>query len=268
MMGIITNFLRHFVLLPLFDPSNLTLQADWKIAHIILEIFRWLAVITLAIAIKLIKNKTELQQKNHQLEAEKRTLELQFLKAQMHPHFLFNTLNTLYSETLQSSDKAEQIVLHLSNLLRFILEECSKDAITLAQEIKVIEDYIALEKLRHDKRIHVQFTADAKRDVRISPLIFLTFVENSFKHSLTTIRGTANISISIQSTASEIELTVINDYVEPNGNTGITSTKTGLTNVKQQLDLLYGEKYSLKHDIFNGEYCVTLKIPLFALSHV
>src|SRR5258708_31239424 len=106
----------------------------------------------------------------------------------MHSHFLFNTLNTLYSETMQDSGKAEQVVLHLSNLLRFILDECNKPLIAVSKEIKVIHDYIELEKLRHGSRLQVSLSVpESDQSLFISPLIFLPFIENSFKHSLNNI---------------------------------------------------------------------------------
>ncbi len=98
---------------------------------------------------------------------EKRIAELSFLKAQMHPHFLFNTLNTLYSESIKKSDtKSEQIVLRLSNLMRFILEECNKPLIPLTKEIQVISDYIALEKIRHGNRLQVDFQYGVSNRIR------------------------------------------------------------------------------------------------------
>src|SRR5258708_3790321 len=123
-LGVGVRYYKFYFLFSLVDPTQKTNFDIWDFRRIITEIINSMVVICQAIAIKVIKNKTALQHENQQLLNEKKVAELGFLKAQMHPHFLFNTLNTLYSETMQDSGKAEQVVLHLSNLLRFILDEC------------------------------------------------------------------------------------------------------------------------------------------------
>jgi CheY-like chemotaxis protein len=123
-LGIGTRFYNYYILEPFIAPTQEVDFNVWDFRRILNQILQSMVVVSMAIAIKLIKNKTELQQKNAALAAEKKAAELSFLKAQMHPHFLFNILNTLYADAIQDTGKAEQIVLRLSNLLRFILEEC------------------------------------------------------------------------------------------------------------------------------------------------
>ena len=259
-LGVVLRLYKFFILYPAFDiainPSDF-----WSPGRIIGEIFSWMAVIGMAVAIKLIKSKTELEQKNEQLLAEKKTAELNFLKAQMHPHFLFNTLNTLYSETIQNSARAEKVVLHLSSLLRFILEECNRSTIPLQQEIRVIRDYVALESLRHGSRLHVSLeVAETDPELIISPLILLPFVENSFKHSLNNITGPINIQISLTQYGNTLKLIVENDHAPAtkilNG-----QVRTGIANVTRQLDLLYDHNYSLKMEDRSNRYHVSLLIP-------
>ena len=256
--------LRVYKILLLYPFLGITFPADykpWTLGLLIREIFSWLAVISMAIIIKLVKNKSELQEKNDQLINEKKAAELNFLRAQMHPHFLFNTLNTLYSETIQNSDKAQQIVLHLSSLLRFILEECNKPMINLGKEITVIQHYIELEKLRHGSRLLVNLTVpEAGFDLPISPLIFLPFVENSFKHSLRNVRGQVCINVAIHTEKDRISLLVENDHV--------TSTVdhdnhgTGIANIRRQLDLLYEKDYTLNIVETSRKYEVSLSVPV------
>jgi two-component system, LytTR family, sensor kinase len=227
---------------------------------IINEVFYWLGAIGMAGTLKLIKGRTELQQRNEMLISEKRIAELSFLKMQMHPHFFFNTLNTLYSETIKNTEKAGQVVMHLSDLFRFILEECDKPVITLEKELKVINDYISLEQLRHGKRLKVNFIVpENTAGITLSPLLFLPFIENSFKHSLANVRGTVTIDIRISVDDDRIRLDVENDSAEALAPT--LSTGKGIANIKRQLALLYNKDHELTvHDDTN-KYRVALVIP-------
>jgi LytS/YehU family sensor histidine kinase len=224
-----------------------------------------MVVVSMAIVIKLLKNKNELQEKNEQLMLEKQKAELNFLKAQMHPHFLFNTLNTLYSETIQESGKAQLVVLHLSQLLRFILDECSKPLIPLGHEIKVVKDYIGLEQLRHGERLVVKLVErDVDHRVLISPLIFLPFVENSFKHTLAHKRGRIHIDISISMKNDMVYFQVQNDVSIGHATIDHNREGKGLPNVVRQLDLLYNKQYVLNVEEKNEKFNVTLSFPVKA----
>jgi LytS/YehU family sensor histidine kinase len=216
----------------------------------------------MAIVIKLIKNKTELQQTNEQLIAEKKTAELNFLKSQMQPHFLFNTLNTLYSETIQESGKAQKVVLYLSGLLRFILEECNKPFIPIGHEIKVIKDFIALEQLRHGSRLTVNLVVlDVNPRMVISPLVFLPFVENSFKHTLQTKRGRIHIDIAITMKDNNFHMVIENDKEDAPKKINGHEPGKGISNVRRQLDLLYGKQYKLDVEDAPKLYRVSLLVP-------
>ena len=254
--------LRLYKVLFAYPLTGMTFPADyphWSLGLLIREIFTWLGVIGMAIIIKLVKSKTDLQERHERLIAEKRQAELNFLKAQMHPHFLFNTLNTLYSETLQQGGREQEIVLNLASLLRFTLEECSKPHISLDREIEVIKHYIELEKLRHTTRLVVALTTPHETLAhRISPLIFLPFVENSFKHALRNVRGTVHIAIDIQASGNRAMLMVENDHVSGNGN----GQGTGIANIRRQLELLYGHDYSLLISDNDNKFRVTLSVPI------
>lgn len=260
-LGVGIRYYRQWVINPIIDPANTQDFHVWEFSRIVSEIFSGMVVICMAVVIKLIKNRTELQQSNQQLAIEKKTAELNFLKAQMQPHFLFNTLNTLYSETIQESGKAQQVVLYLSGLLRFILDECNKPFIPLSHEIRVIRDFIALEQLRHGARLSVTFTVvDVNPTMMISPLIFLPFVENSFKHTLNTIRGKIHINITITMKGDHVAMQIENDKGEPQHVNGHEPGK-GIANVKRQLELLYGKDYKLELNDSEKQYRVSLIIP-------
>jgi len=255
-------FLRVYKIFFAYPITSLAFPADyrhWSLGLLIREIFTWMGVVCMAIIVKLVKNKTDLQERNERLIAEKRQAELNFLKAQMHPHFLFNTLNTLYSETLKHPGREQEIVLNLASLLRFTLEECNKPDIPLGREIDVIKHYIELEKMRHNSRLNVSLTTPHEAlSQRISPLIFLPFVENSFKHALRNVRGTVQIVINIQTSGNRAMLMVENDHVSGNGN----GQGTGIGNIRRQLELLYDDNYTLQISDADNKYRVSLSIPV------
>src|SRR6478736_726774 len=259
-IGVGLRYYRYYLITPILEPDSVIPSNVFAFNRILGEIFSWMAVMFMAIAIKLIKTKNELQQQNQELAAEKRIAELSFLKAQMHPHFLFNTLNTLYSEAIKTDSKSEQIVLRLSNLMRFILEECNKTLISLEKEIKVIDDYIALEKIRHGKRLEVDFTCDVRdHAILISPLLMLPFVENSLKHTLSGKLGVILIKIKVYTERNRVHLMVANDIIQSSQQVALDHG-LGVKNIKKQLELLFGKNYKL--DITEGsKYIVNLNIP-------
>ena len=259
-IGVGLRYYRYYVITPILEPDSVIPSDVFAFGKIIGEIFSWMAVMCMAIAIKLIKTKNKLQQQNEELLTEKRNAELNFLKAQMHPHFLFNTLNTLYSEAIKTGSRSEQIVLRLSNLMRFILEECHKPMITLCKEIKLIEDYVALEKIRHGSRLEVDFSYQVRdQSILISPLLLLPFVENSFKHTLSGQPGVIPIKIRIDSAKDYIHLMVENP-ISRHTHPAAPDHGLGVKNVKKQLELLFNKNFKL--DITIGDkYIVNLSIP-------
>lgn len=262
-IGIGMRYFNFYVVNPLLNiqpPANFTFF-DFPI--IVRNIFSCMSVICMAATIKLVKNKTDLQLRNEQLEDEKKSAELNFLKAQMKPHFLFNTLNTLYSETIQESGKAQQVILHLSNLLRFILDECNKSVIPVGHEMRVIKDFVALEELRHGSRLQVNMRIEnLDESIMISPLVFLPFVENSFKHTLSHNRGPINITIEIGMRNNQLSLLVENDRLNGAKRLNGYLSGKGLVNTKRQLDLLYGKEYELLINDQTDTYRVLLTVPV------
>ncbi|MEQ1585386.1 MAG: histidine kinase [Cyclobacteriaceae bacterium] len=261
-VGIGIRFYRYYLINPILDPQSIVPPDIFSFSRILGEIFSWMAVTGMAIAIKLIKTKSELQRKNDALMDEKRIAELNFLKAQMHPHFLFNTLNTLYSDAIKTNSKSEQIVLRLSSLMRFILDECSKPLIPLEKELKVIDDYLELEKLRHGNRLQIDWENSIRTPhVLISPLLLLPFVENSCKHTLSLQRGVIQIKIRVSSNENFITLYVENELI-PTKQSALNGVGhgMGMKNVRKQLELLFRQNYTL--DIkADSKYIVNLVVP-------
>jgi LytS/YehU family sensor histidine kinase len=234
-------------------------------------------LVGLTTALKFFKDTMQQRQRIQEQEKQQIALELNFLKAQVHPHFFFNTLNNLYSLTLHRSDQAPEVVLKLSSLMSYMLYESSAPYVALDKEIANLENYIALEQLRFGKRLSLSFEKevtppDLTRDppdtpIRIPPLILLTFVENSFKHGMSQTIGDGRIDIKLKANQHELLFRIDNSIgeirpsaVEPSNPT--PANGLGLRNVTRRLDLLYGSNYQLQKSETATHFHVTLKIPL------
>lgn len=202
-----------------------------------------------------------------QLERDKNKAELGALKAQIHPHFLFNTLNNLYALTLQKSDKAPETVATLSAMLDYMLYQCNDKLVPLEKEVTLLENYIALERLRYGDDIEIVFLPAGQAganpiapEVKIVPLILLSIVENAFKHGASGSTGIPEIHIDLQQKGSYIHFTVKNtkEITQQSDETAYTKG-IGVSNVKKQLGLVY-EEYSYEVTDENGWYCVALQM--------
>jgi sensor histidine kinase YesM len=209
-------------------------------------------------------NYVKLKQATQQLRIEKQGAELSYLKSQTNPHFLFNTLNNIYSLARDKSDLAPESILRLSKILRFMLYETGGDFISIEQEIKIIDDYIALEKLRYDTSLRVNFNYDIE-DMKQSlpPLLLIPLVENAFKHGVSETRGLPYVDIHLS--VKERKLL----FVVKNSSDGMPEEKVkeniGLSNLRRQLELLYAD-YALSVEPGATVFTATLKINL--ASHV
>ncbi len=196
------------------------------------------------------------------LTKEKKEAELSFLKAQVHPHFLFNTLNSIYYEVLKKSDKAAELVIQLSELLRFTLYECKDDFIYLHKEIKIIENYIEIEKSRYGSRLKVTSRFDKDTEVKIPPLILFSIVENSFKHGVSDQKGVSEIDISISVLNEKVRLDISNPVSKNIKKDALGASEgIGLDNTMRQLDIIYNSRYILENTIKDNSYNCILEIP-------
>lgn len=196
-------------------------------------------VVWFGLAIKLFK--LLLERKNAALQAE-----LNFLKGQIHPHFLFNTLNNLYALTLNQSPKAPDVVLRLSDMMRYMLYECSTDEIALIKDIKMLKDYVELEKVRYEERLDFSFSINGEiNDQQIAPLLLLTLVENAFKHGAGEKVGQAWISIDLNVQGEHLKFKVSNSKPENTGGS-YKPGQIGLNNLKKRLEICYPDACQLK----------------------
>lgn len=193
------------------------------------------------------------------LENEMLIAELAFLKSQINPHFLFNSLNNIYSLAYQKSEKTPEAVLKLSEIMRYMLYESNVDKVPLSDEIRYLENYIELQKLRFKDKTHIKFEINGDSEgKKITPLVLISFVENAFKHGLATDIDNP-ITIILNVTSHKLFFQVINKKSNLNkDDTG----GIGLKNVQRRLDLIYKDQYRLhiddKNDIYSCELYLNL----------
>ncbi|MBD1383711.1 histidine kinase [Mucilaginibacter rigui] len=204
------------------------------------------------------------RQRNQQMEQEKISSELSFLKAQINPHFFFNTLNNIYALTVVNVETSRTAIHQLSRMMRYVLYDTQNSTALLTQEIAFIKDYISLMQLRLTEKVTVNFiTPQPLKDFAVAPMLFLTFVENAFKHGVSdTLPST--IDVIIEQDDNKISLIVKNEVFKTNGNNIEENQGIGLNNTIRRLELLYKGRYTFKVDD-GGEgntYIVNLSINL------
>jgi LytS/YehU family sensor histidine kinase len=181
------------------------------------------------------------------------------LKSQINPHFLFNSLNNIYSLAYQKSEKTPEAILKLSEIMRYMLYESNEDKVELSNEIRYLENYIELQKLRFKDNIYIKFEINGDPlGLMITPLVLISFVENAFKHGIATDSENP-ISISLNLTDGKLLFHVSN--IKSSMNKDITGG-IGLQNVQRRLSLIYKDRYRLQiddtNDIYNCELYLNL----------
>lgn len=185
--------------------------------------------------------------------------ELSYLKAQINPHFLFNTLNSIYSLALQKSDDAANAVVKLSGMMRYVLTESQRESVSLEKEINYIKDYVELQKLRLGNAVRLDFNISGNAaQKQIAPLLLIPFIENAFKHGVNAEEN-SEIEIEINVTESAVNLFVKNNKVNVDNTTDV-KTGLGVENTKNRLILLYPDKHHLTIDDNPLSFAVSLSI--------
>ena len=201
------------------------------------------------------------ERQKKELENEKLASELAFLKSQINPHFLFNTLNNVYSLAFKKSDDTPDAIIKLSKLMRYMLYESNERQVFLSKEIDYLHNYIDLQKLRLPETVEIKFNVEGDIEGRlIEPMLLIPFVENAFKHGVS-YNEKSQINISIKLNADEL-LFVVDNKINNAQLTEESGSGIGLLNVKRRLSLLYPGKHKIiiKDDTY--EYRVILKIYL------
>jgi hypothetical protein len=201
------------------------------------------------------------QNKILELQKDNLQLELNALKSQVNPHFLFNTLNNIYSLALQKSEHTSEMILKLSNMMRYLLYECNAPLVPLQKEINFINNYIELERIRHDKNVRINFSLEGNPDgSEIAPLLLIPFIENSFKHGVNAQVGKGWVDIHLSTADKKLSLSVVNS--SPENNKGDGEKGIGLKNVRKRLELLYPEKYKLDLQASEEKFSVNLTLDI------
>src|SRR6218665_69178 len=218
------------------------------------SLFQFLLVLALSFILKINSQLTE-------INSEKLNAEVSYLKAQINPHFLFNTLNSLYALTLQKSNEAPNAVLKLSSIMRYVVTESSQEFVTLDKELNYIKDYIELQKLRLDNSASLSFEVKGTSMGRaIAPLILIPFIENAFKYGINPDENSF-IGITIEIEEQILKMNVKNSIVAAEIDEEF-KTEEGLKNTQKRLDLIYSGKYDLDVTEDKKTYEVNLKIDL------
>jgi LytS/YehU family sensor histidine kinase len=218
----------------------------------------------LMITIKSVRSLLAAKEKEKNLIKEKLETELKFLRNQTSPHFLLNTLNNIYALARKRSEDTPEVVMRLSELLRFMLYETKRNVIPLSDEIKVMEDYLELESLRYNDRLSVCLHKELDEDsYQITPLLLIPFIENAFKHGISETRFESFVRIDIKTEKGVLKFKIENskdcDCQETQKN------KIGLVNVRRQLELTYKD---YKLDVENGNDSFKVNLSINLNSHV
>lgn len=245
--GLTLRYLSHEFILPwekIHNPSRYALEVKhfWLPMRILRNSFSFLPALIITMLIELMRNAYRQEKNMREMEKEKFSAEMGLLKAQINPHFFFNTLNSLYALTLKGSDQSSKVVLRLSNLMHYMLYEASAAKVLLKDEIGHLENYISIEQMRFADRLDLsfQYSGDITGKM-IAPLLLLPFVENAFKHGISDDSGW--ITINLKVIGERLFLKVENSYPE---NARPKGHGLGLKNVKRRLDLTYPNEYELQ----------------------
>jgi sensor histidine kinase YesM len=224
-------------------------------------------IVLLSVAIKLTEFWYREQGRKQVALKEKVEAELKLLKSQIHPHFLFNTLNNIYSLALQKSDQAPDAVLKLSGLLDYFIYHGENEKVVLSKELELIQNYIELEKLRYGDRLELDFLVEGDPgDVSIAPLLLIPLVENSFKHGISRSRNNQRLTIKLVISGRNLDFYIEN--TKPSGDSpGEKAGGMGLSNLRKRLDLLYHNSYSFEIKSEDNRYLVSLKLETESLEN-
>lgn len=214
----------------------------------------------MAAAIKLMKHWYVKEQRNLQLQKENTESQLQLLKAQVHPHFLFNTLNNIYSHAQETAPVASKLVMGLSDMLRYMLYECRQDMVPLNKDLKLLKDYITLEKIRYGNQLDLNVELPEETDdLLIAPLLLLPFVENAFKHGSSHIIDQPWISLSVTIDDRIMSMKLVNGK---SNQSPLPEGGIGISNARKRLELLYPNRHTLNIQNEEDVFIVNLKLAL------
>jgi two-component system, LytTR family, sensor histidine kinase AlgZ len=218
-----------------------------------------LFIVAFVAMLKFVEHWLELENQRKELEHEKLTAELRFLKAQINPHFLFNTLNNLYYLAYTKAPNTPDIIAKLSEMMRYMIYDSNHATVPLRREIDYMENYISLEKMRLNNQIPIEFSINGDvEQVYVTPLILITFLENAFKHGVSANNPNAWIKVNLSVQGKQLHYEVANSLLE--GPQTLESTGIGLQNAQRRLELSYPDRFRLDSQLLDKEYRVRLQL--------
>ena len=262
MGGLGTRFFAFSIWLPLEhlgNPSEWEPGNFWIPARIIKNIAKIFPVIAATMIIRLVGNAYRQEKRIREIERESYDAEIGLLKAQINPHFFFNTLNSLYSLSMEASPKSPKMIMHLADLMRYMLYDTSASKVLLTDELAHLENYIGIERMRFADHLDLSFQYSGEIEGQwITPLLLLPFVENAFKHGVEKDGGWVTIDLKVSE--KRLYMKVENSFTEIPGQTHRGGM--GLKNVKRRLALIYPSHHQLNVEHDNDVFKVDLKIDL------
>ncbi|TMU56490.1 hypothetical protein FGG15_02825 [Flagellimonas algicola] len=272
-------WINHFVLIPyLLDKKKYFLYGFLLIGAIFLGVsikiypkFDWIGITKMSsflvyttgtgMAAFFLRRSMRIQRENSEKEKLQKELELNYLKEQVNPHFLFNSLNSIYALSRQQSTETPEVVMQLSELMRYQLESAKKDFVSLKEELEFIENYLLLEEKRLSKRCAIEFLIEGESsNYKIAPMLLIPFVENAVKHGAQATNAQSTIDVNIAIKNSRLYVHVVNS--KHNAATQSTRMGTGLENVQRRLNLLYPNAHELQISDMEAAYHVNLTIDI------
>ncbi len=253
--------MMHFIIWPFIYEEPKEIQTLSMVARYLYSLLDVLQVVGIAAAIKLFRLRIAAIKNEKRLQQEKFTAELLHLKAQINPHFLFNSLNNIFSLSRMQSEKTPDMVLKLSNILRYTLYESEKKMATLEDELKIINDYIDLQLMRYGEKVKVVKEIKLEESgAQITPLLILPLIENSFKHGINVLQENSIIyfNLSLQKDTLKVQT---KNIISKKSVTAEKKEGIGLVNIKRQLELLYRD-YILNYFEKENYFIVDLEIKL------
>lgn len=229
----------------------------------VIVIFNALGLVIFVGVLRFVEDWFELEAAQKQLENERLTAELRFLKAQINPHFLFNTLNNLYYLAYTQSPNTTGVIDKLSQMMRYMLYESNNERVALTHEIAYLNNYIGLERLRLEANIPIDFQVTGPVEgVQIAPLILITFLENAFKHGVSNSRNDSWIKAAIHIEGATLTYSVHNSKIADHNKTLTEPSGIGLANAQRRLELTYPKQYRLDTHEGDHDYRITLTLSL------
>lgn len=195
-----------------------------------------------------------------QLKNEKARTELMHLKSQVNPHFFFNMLNNFYGLVAIDPKKAQELILKLSDMMRYSIYESEKEHVALRDEIEYLKNYIELHKMRYHKNIAINFNCDVDENCKVIPLLYIILLENAFKHGVENLREGAYVKVDMTSFKNKIQFTIENNF-DGSGNER-SKSGIGLKNLKRRLELIYPNQHQLSFIITDHIYKAQLTLNL------